>query len=124
MANKKPGNIPDVDNPRHGHKPPPHKPHDKPLFLACGMIRPHLPWYAPQKYFDMFPADKIAMPKILDSDLDDVPPVGVRMSPGTTKSMPFTCTRPVNVLRRLRRRPKPRVTRAASPRSRCACREG
>jgi arylsulfatase A-like enzyme len=56
------------------------KPHDKPLFLACGMIRPHLPWYAPQKYFDMFPADKIAMPKILDSDLDDVPPIGVRMA--------------------------------------------
>lgn len=46
------------------------------LFLACGLIRPHLPFYAPQKYFDLFPIDKIAIPKVLDTDLDDVPAAG------------------------------------------------
>lgn len=56
------------------------KPHDKPLFLACGLIRPHLPWYVPQKYFDLFPLAKVTLPTILDTDLDDVPPAGVRMA--------------------------------------------
>jgi arylsulfatase A-like enzyme len=50
--------------------------HDRPLFLACGFIRPHLPFYAPAKYFEQFPREKIALPKILDDDLDDVPAAG------------------------------------------------
>jgi len=54
--------------------------HDKPFFLACGVYKPHLPWYAPQKYFDMFPVEKVKLPKILDTDLDDVPPAGVKMA--------------------------------------------
>ncbi len=62
--------------------------HDKPLFLACGIYRPHLPWYVPQKYFDMFPLEQITLPKILENDLDDVPPSGHRMaSPGREHRM-------------------------------------
>lgn len=46
--------------------------HDKPFFLACGIYRPHVPWYVPQKYFDLFPIEDIQLPKLLDTDLDDL----------------------------------------------------
>lgn len=56
------------------------KKHDEPLFLACGFYRPHLPWYVPKKYFDMYPPDKITLPNVKEDDLDDVPPIGKRMA--------------------------------------------
>ena len=48
------------------------KDHDKPFFLACGIYRPHVPWYVPRKYFEMFPIDTIELPKVLKNDLDDL----------------------------------------------------
>ncbi len=56
------------------------KSHDKPFFLACGIFRPHLPWYVPQKYFDMFPLDSITLPKVRGDDLADVPAAGKKMA--------------------------------------------
>jgi arylsulfatase A-like enzyme len=32
---------------------------EKPFFLACGFVRPHLPFYAPKKYWDMYDRDEI-----------------------------------------------------------------
>ncbi len=54
--------------------------HDKPFVLAPGFIRPHLPFYAPKKYFDLYPLDGIKLPETLATDLDDVPPAGVKMA--------------------------------------------
>ncbi len=53
---------------------------DEPLFLACGIFRPHLPWYAPRKYFDQFPVDQVQLPEHRDDDLDDIPAAGVKMA--------------------------------------------
>jgi arylsulfatase A-like enzyme len=53
---------------------------DKPFFLAVGLIRPHLPFYAPRKYFEQYPLDRIQLPKTLASDLEDVPEAGRRMA--------------------------------------------
>jgi arylsulfatase A-like enzyme len=39
-----------------------------------------MPWYVPQKYFDMFPLDEVTAPPILEDDLADVPPAGVKMT--------------------------------------------
>lgn len=49
------------------------KSHDKPFFLACGFTKPHLPWYVPQKYFDMHPLESIKLPVTLENDRDDLP---------------------------------------------------
>jgi len=56
------------------------KQHDKPFFVACGIFRPHLPWYVPQNYFDQFPLDEITLPEIDENDLQDVPLAGKRMA--------------------------------------------
>ncbi|MHB8898964.1 MAG: sulfatase [Thermoguttaceae bacterium] len=53
---------------------------DKPFFLACGLHKPHMPWSVPKKYYDLYPLDKIQLPKVLENDLDDVPPAGVKMA--------------------------------------------
>lgn len=32
---------------------------DKPFFIACGLQKPHVPFLAPDKYFDLYPLDEI-----------------------------------------------------------------
>lgn len=61
------------------------KKHDRPFLIACGLFHPHMPWYVPQKYFDMFPLDEVTTPKILKNDLDDVPPLGREMTKGKSR---------------------------------------
>jgi len=50
------------------------KEYDKPFFLACGWKLPHLTWFAPRKYFEMYDPETIAMPRVIENDLDDLPP--------------------------------------------------
>jgi choline-sulfatase len=45
----------------------------QPFFLAVGLRLPHVPLYAPQKWFDMYPDDKLIMPPIKENDRDDTP---------------------------------------------------
>jgi uncharacterized sulfatase len=46
---------------------------DKPFFLAIGFYKPHTPYVAPKKYFDLYPMDKIDLPKVAAEDVKDVP---------------------------------------------------
>lgn len=53
----------------------------QPLFLACGIYRPHEPWFVPQKYFKPFPLDGIQLPPgYRADDLNDVPTAGQRIA--------------------------------------------
>jgi len=53
----------------------------KPQFLALGIFRPHLPFWAPSRSFKNYPSNKnLVMPHRPDGDLEDVSPIGYRMT--------------------------------------------
>ena len=50
------------------------RPKEKPFFLAVGFRLPHVPCFASQKWFNLFPPeDQIALPPYRAKDRDDVP---------------------------------------------------
>jgi arylsulfatase A-like enzyme len=51
------------------------KPHDEPFFLACGIVKPHTPWYVPKEYFDLFPPEKISIPDLAANEGAGLPDV-------------------------------------------------
>jgi arylsulfatase A-like enzyme len=49
---------------------------EEPCFVGIGLPCPHLPWYVPRKYFDMYPPDEVTLPEVDSGDLHDVPDAG------------------------------------------------
>ncbi len=58
--------------------------HDEPFFLAVGLYRPHVPWYAPQRFFDQRPADEVWLPEVKDDDRTDLPKAAVDLTNNPT----------------------------------------
>lgn len=58
--------------------------YNKPFFLACGIFRPHIPWFNPQSYFDQHPLEKVELPTILENDLNDIPLQGKHIAHSLT----------------------------------------
>jgi uncharacterized sulfatase len=54
---------------------------DRAFFLAVGFYRPHTPYVSPKKYFDLYPVDKINLPKEPANDLDDIPQAALFTKP-------------------------------------------
>lgn len=45
----------------------------QPFFMAVGFFRPHIPYMAPKKYFDLYPLDEIQLPENPENDWDNKP---------------------------------------------------
>ena len=46
--------------------------HEKPFFLAVGLSKPHLPFYSPQEFFDLYDPAEFSANEIRENDLDDI----------------------------------------------------
>lgn len=53
---------------------------EKPFFMGVGFYRPHVPMYAPQRWFDQHPLDAIKLPNILKNDRDDLSDYAVNLT--------------------------------------------
>jgi uncharacterized sulfatase len=49
----------------------------RPFFLGVGFFRPHTPYVAPRKYFELYPLDSIVLPSVPELDRDDIPPAAI-----------------------------------------------
>ena len=45
----------------------------EPFFVAAGFFRPHTPFVAPKKYFDMYPLETLRLPYAPKDDREDIP---------------------------------------------------
>jgi arylsulfatase A-like enzyme len=54
--------------------------HDSALWLGVGFYRPHVPQYAPQKWFDLYPLETLQLPATIEDDLKDISPYGIDIS--------------------------------------------
>lgn len=53
--------------------------YEKPFFLTVGLIRPHVPWYVPQKWFDLYDTASLPLPPYLPGDRKDLPSIAERI---------------------------------------------
>tara|TARA_R110002096_G_scaffold147671_16_gene307704 strand:+ start:39290 stop:40759 length:1470 start_codon:yes stop_codon:yes gene_type:complete len=58
-----------------------------PLFLAVGLVRPHVPLVAPERHFRHYNAENVTLPEVVDGDLDDVPAPNRKKANATSYKM-------------------------------------
>jgi uncharacterized sulfatase len=46
---------------------------DKPFFIAAGFFRPHTPYVAPRRYFELYDLNNVRLPLAPANDRDDIP---------------------------------------------------
>ena len=63
----------------------------QPFFMGVGFIRPHTPLIVPQRFFDLFPLEKMALPNIRPGDIEDTHARSIRGLPnGSEPTSPRT----------------------------------
>lgn len=53
---------------------------EQPFWMGVGFYRPHVPQFAPQRWFDMYPLESLQLPKIIQEDLNDISSYGVAIT--------------------------------------------
>ena len=56
---------------------------DKPLLLACGFYRPHVPFFPPRRVYDSF--KDVKLPAVVDDDWKDIPDAARKVSMSNPK---------------------------------------
>ena len=76
---------------------------DREFFLAVGFNKPHLPFYAPNKYFDLYPPQTFSVPvdSMLPKDAPDIAsnPKGLRGYQDISKYPPFEDEKTLELIR-------------------------
>ena len=62
----------------------------EPFFLAVGFVRPHVPFVAPKKYFDLYPWEQMMLPEKVPGDWDDIPKPGINYKTSVNMQMDIT----------------------------------
>src|SRR5207247_2075520 len=52
-----------------------------PFFIAAGFYRPHVPDIATKKYFELYPLEKVKLPKEPREHMANIPPVALTCKP-------------------------------------------
>lgn len=50
---------------------------DVPFFIGAGFYKPHCPWVAPKKYFDLYPLEQISLPQLGPETRKNYPPLAL-----------------------------------------------
>ncbi len=58
----------------------------QPFFLACGIVKPHTPWYVPKEYFDLFPPERVTIADLAKDESAGLPE-SVREKPHKTEAL-------------------------------------
>jgi uncharacterized sulfatase len=53
----------------------------QPFFLAAGFYRPHFPWIAPKKYFDLYKLESVTIPEVSEQDRAAKPAAAISINP-------------------------------------------
>jgi arylsulfatase A-like enzyme len=56
------------------------RPHDRPFFIGAGFFRPHIPLFAPRKYFDLYNGMEIKLPPVKVDDIDALSPAARKLA--------------------------------------------
>ena len=66
---------------------------DDPFFMAVGYYRPHMPLYAPKRYFDLYDGMNITLPTTMENDRDDLSPTAIHwaLQVFTRRPQPCSC---------------------------------